>query len=110
MEEESIMSLPMHGEIDAPPYRPVINAESKYRTGSPGEIVIDLESAIRDGEQRAREAINDGLLALEWQSHCGFLLCACRDSGFKLSIGLRTIGTESLRYAGRCQERLDRRR
>ncbi|AUT76548.1 hypothetical protein [Paraburkholderia hospita] len=85
------MSSPMYREIDAPPYRLVINVQPKYRTGSPGqiegyvsrctvtrldgspvyqgdlqyqifdgEIFIDLESAIRDGEQRARDAINTG--------------------------------------------------
>jgi hypothetical protein len=85
------MSSPMYREIDAPPYRLVINVQPKYRTGSPGqiegyvargivtrldrspvyesslqyqifdgEIFIDLESAIRDGEQRARDVINTG--------------------------------------------------
>ncbi|MFP3645826.1 hypothetical protein [Paraburkholderia sp. SIMBA_054] len=32
------MSSPTQREIDAPPYRLVINVQPKYRTGSPGEI------------------------------------------------------------------------
>jgi hypothetical protein len=85
------MWSPTHREIDAPPYRLVINVQPKYRTRSPdeiegyvargivtkldgtavyeryleyqifdGETFVDLESAIRDGEQRARDAIHTG--------------------------------------------------
>jgi len=85
------MSSPLHREIEAPPYRVVVNARPEYRTGSPseiegyvaratitrldgspvyesylqyqifeGEIFIDLDSAKRDVEQRARDAINTG--------------------------------------------------
>ncbi|MPW17922.1 hypothetical protein GCT13_13480 [Paraburkholderia sp. CNPSo 3157] len=85
------MSSPLHREIDAPPYRVVVDARPEYRPGSPSEIegyvaratitrldgspvyesyltyqinegdtFVDLQSVIRDGEQRARDAINTG--------------------------------------------------
>ncbi|MPW24047.1 hypothetical protein GCT13_47230 [Paraburkholderia sp. CNPSo 3157] len=85
------MPSPLHREIDAPPYRVVVNARPEYRPRSPTEIegyvaratitrldgsqvyescltyqinegdtFVDLQSAMRDGEQRARDAINTG--------------------------------------------------